>query len=132
MPKTILVIDDEKDMRVYLSTLFRQAGYEVVTADNGEEGLRLARETPPDLITLDVLMPRKSGVRAYQELRHAPETRDVPIVILTGLAQQQDLFGEELGSLPRPDAICDKPIDREVFLGRVKGLLGDAVSTDSS
>jgi CheY-like chemotaxis protein len=130
MPKTILVIDDEKDMRVYLTTLFRQAGYEVRAAENGEEGLRLAREAPPDLITLDVLMPRKSGVRAYQELRRMPETRSVPIVILTGLAQQEDLFGQELGELPPPDAICDKPIDRESFLGRVQGLLGDAVSTD--
>jgi CheY-like chemotaxis protein len=125
MAKKILVIDDEKDMRVYLGTLFRQAGYEVETAENGDEGVRMARQAPPDLITLDVLMPKKSGVNAYRDLRSSNETGDVPIVILTGLAQQEDFFGEELGSLPRPDAICDKPIERDVFLDKVRAILGD-------
>ena len=59
MAKTILIIDDEKDMRTYLGTLFQTAGYETRTAKNGEEGLALAIESPPDLITLDVLMPKK-------------------------------------------------------------------------
>lgn len=123
MAKTILIIDDEKDMRVYLQTLFQTAGYEVVTAENGDEGLRVAHRTPPSLITLDILMPRKSGVKAYRQLRTAPRTREVPVVILTGLARQEDFFGEELGDLPRPDAVVEKPIDRDLFLDRVQRLL---------
>lgn len=125
MAKTILIIDDEKDMRTYLGTLFQQAGYEIRTAANGEEGLAMALETPPDLITLDVLMPKKSGVRAYRDLRTGEATRSVPIVILTGLTQQEDLFGDELGDLARPDAMVEKPIDRENFLERVRGILGE-------
>jgi len=112
-------------MRVYLSTLFKKAGYEVDSAVNGEEGIRQAKISRPDLITLDVLMPRKSGIKAYQELRQDAALADIPIVILTGLTQQEDFFGAELGSLPRPQAVCDKPIDRDDFLQKVKDILGD-------
>ncbi len=125
MAKKILVIDDEKDMRVYLSTLFKKAGYDVVDAENGEAGLEAAKNAPPDLITLDVLMPKKSGVRAFRELRSAQETRDTPIIILTGLTRQEDFFGDELGNLRKPDAIVEKPIDRDAFLAKAKEILGD-------
>ena len=64
MAKKILIIDDENDMRVYLAALFRKAGYETKTASNGEEALLLADSFETDLITLDVLMPKCSGVRA--------------------------------------------------------------------
>jgi CheY-like chemotaxis protein len=125
MAKKILIIDDEKDMRVYLSTLFRKAGYETDAAENGEAGLALARAEHPDLITLDVLMPKKSGVRAYRELRTSPETSGIPIVILTGLTKREDFFGDDLGDLPRPDAMVEKPIEREEFLEEVRGILGE-------
>jgi CheY-like chemotaxis protein len=123
MAKKILIIDDEKDMRVYLSTLFRKAGYETETADNGEEGLRLAETFEPDLITLDVLMPKRSGVNAYRGLRSSPRTCGIPILVLTGLTRLDDFFGD-LGELPRPDALVEKPIDRETFLATVEELLG--------
>jgi len=124
MAKKILVIDDEQDMRIYLSTLFKKAGYEVEAAVNGEEGVETAASFAPDLITLDVLMPKKSGVRAYRELRSSEQTETVPIIILTGLTQQEDFFGEELGGVKPPDAIFEKPIEREPFLEAVAGLIG--------
>jgi CheY-like chemotaxis protein len=123
MAKKILIIDDEKDMQIYLGTLFRKAGYEIQTAANGEEGLKLAETFQPDLITLDVLMPKGSGVRAYRGLRSSSKTRAVPIVVLTGLTRLDDFFGD-LGDLPRPDAMVEKPIDRETFLHTVEQLLG--------
>jgi CheY-like chemotaxis protein len=122
MAKKILIIDDENDMRVYLGTLFRKAGYETKTAANGEEGLELAETFEPDLITLDVLMPKGSGVRAYRGLRTSSTTKTIPIVVLTGLTRLDDFFGD-LGDLPRPDAMVEKPIDRETFLTTVEGLL---------
>ena len=125
MTKRILVIDDENDMRVYLGTLFRKAGYEVEAAANGEEGVSLARANKPDLVTLDVLMPKKSGLRAYKELRTTAETADVPIIILTGLTQQEDFFGDDLGDLARPNAIVEKPIDRDEFLKKAKEVMGE-------
>lgn len=125
MAKKILIIDDENDMRVYLSTLFRKADYEVEVAVNGEEGLEIAKTVQPDLITLDVLMPRKSGVRAYRELRMHDATNSIPIIILTGLAQQEDFFGDEPGAVAKPNAIVEKPIDRDEFLKLAKEIMGD-------
>lgn len=125
MTKKILIIDDEKDMRVYLSTLFKKAGYEVEDAENGETGLEKARAGRPDLITLDVLMPKKSGVRAFRELRMNPATQETPIIILTGLTRQEDFFGNDLGKLRKPEAIVEKPIDRDDFLKKAKAILGD-------
>jgi len=124
MAKKILIIDDEKDMRVYLGTLFKKAGYEVEAAENGEQGVVKAGEFGPDLITLDVLMPKKSGVKAYRELRTAPETSAIPIIILTGLTQQEDFFGDEVGPAKKPDAIVEKPIEPDSFLETVKGVIG--------
>ncbi len=125
MAKRILIIDDEKDMRVYLEALFRKAGYETETAANGEEGIWLAEANQPDLITLDVLMPRKSGVKAYRGLRESEKTASIPIVVLTGLTRLDDFFGN-LGELPPPDALVEKPIDREVFLEKVQAIVGEA------
>ncbi len=123
MAKKILIIDDEKDMQVYLGTLFRKAGYETKTASNGEEGLDLADTFQPDLITLDLLMPKQSGVKAYRSLRISPRTDSIPIVVLTGLTRLDDFFGN-LGDLRAPDALVEKPIDRETFLAKVKELVG--------
>ena len=123
MAKKILIIDDEKDMRVYLGTLFRKAGYETETAANGDEGVAAAAQFKPDLITLDVLMPKKSGIKAYQTLRSGSMTRHIPVVILTGLTRREDFFGN-LGDLPKPEAVVEKPIDREGFLAQIAEILG--------
>jgi CheY-like chemotaxis protein len=125
MAKRVLIIDDEQDMRVYLEALFRKAGFETETAENGEEGVWLAEAHQPDLITLDVLMPRKSGIKAYRGLRSSEKTKAIPIVVLTGLTRLDDFFGD-LDNLPRPDALVEKPIDREAFLDTVRELVGSA------
>ena len=125
MAKKVLIIDDEKDMRTYLGTLFRKAGYETETAPNGEEGFKAAKTFGPNLITLDIMMPKKSGLKAYNELRTSPETKDIPIIVLTGLTKQEDFFGDNLGELARPEAIVEKPIDREKFLEQVRQLMGN-------
>jgi twitching motility two-component system response regulator PilH len=123
MAKKILIIDDEPDMRIYLETLFRTAGYETLDAANGIEGVELASTANPDLITLDIMMPKRSGVKAYSELRTGPQTRGIPVIVLTGLSRQDDFFGDDLGDLKRPEAIVEKPIDREAFLAKVEEIL---------
>jgi len=123
MTKKILIIDDEKDMRVYLEALFRKAGYDTETAENGEEGQWLAEAHRPDLITLDILMPKKSGIKAYRGLRTSDKTRSIPIVVLTGLTRLDDFFGD-LGDLPQPDELVEKPIERDDFLAKVGNLIG--------
>ncbi len=123
MAKKVLIIDDEQDMRVYLEALFRKAGYETETASDGEQGVWLAEAHQPDLITLDVLMPRKSGVKAYRSLRTSGATGTIPIIVLTGLTRLDDFFGD-LDNVPKPDALIEKPIDRDVFLKQVEALIG--------
>jgi CheY-like chemotaxis protein len=125
MAKKILIIDDEQDMRVYLGALFAKAGYQTASASNGDEGVELAKSFSPDLITLDVMMPKKSGLKAYNDLRLSPETAAIPIVVLTGLTKQEDFFGDNLGDLRRPEAIVEKPIDRESFLHTTKSIIGE-------
>ncbi len=125
MAKKVLIIDDEKDMRVYLEAIFRKEGWETATASNGEEGLWLAEANRPDLITLDVLMPKKSGVKAYRGLRSSEATQGIPIIVLTGLTRLDDFFGD-LGDLPRPDALVEKPVDRDAFVQEVQRLVGSA------
>ena len=123
MAHKILIIDDELDMQIYLKTLFKKAGFEAHVAKDGEEGLRLARELKPDLITLDILMPRQSGALAYEALRGSPETAAIPIVILTGLPSHEQLFSKTSEDLPPPDAVVEKPIDRETFVDQVTELI---------
>jgi len=125
MAKKVLIIDDEKDMRVYLEAIFRKEGYETETAENGEEGLWLAEANRPDLITLDVLMPKKSGIKAYRGLRSADSTKGIPIIVLTGLTRLDDFFGD-LGDLPKPDALVEKPVERDAFVEEVQRLIGVA------
>ena len=122
MAKKILIIDDEKDMRVYLEAVFRKAGYETESAADGDQGVWLAEARHPDLITLDVLMPKKSGVKAYRALRTSEKTASIPIIVLTGLTRSDDFFGD-FGELPRPEAVVEKPIERESFLKKVQELI---------
>jgi CheY-like chemotaxis protein len=122
MQKRILIIDDEEDMRVYLETLLARAGYSTAVAENGDAGVDMAVSFQPDLITLDLMMPKQSGIKAYQRLKGSVDTRRVPILVLTGLGRQKDFFG---GGMPQPEAVMDKPIDRDNFLSQVSQLLGN-------
>ena len=126
MAKTILIIDDEEDVRTYLETLFRNNGYETACAEDGERGLTVAREVKPDLVTLDILMPKQTGIMLYRQLRKDEQLAGVPIVVLTGLAQYRSFYAQDFRGTPPPDAFVEKPIDKEQFIETVKGLIGDA------
>ena len=87
--KRILVIDDEPDERLYISTLLEDNGYVTETAEDGNEGLEKAETVSPDLITLDITMPEKSGVRFYREIRKNPQLCKIPIVVITGVTAEK-------------------------------------------
>ena len=86
--KTILVVDDEPDIRDFLTTLLQDNGYETVTAGNGEEALDRVKEKSPHLVTLDITMPETSGVRFYRTMKESEEWKAIPIVIVTGIASE--------------------------------------------
>jgi signal transduction histidine kinase len=116
----ILVVDDETANRLLLRELLEPHGYAVVEAANGEDGLARAREARPDVILLDVMMPKLDGFEVCRRLKAAPETRVVPVLIVSSLsARQERLSGIEAGA----NDFVTKPIDRADLLLRVRNAL---------
>lgn len=120
MPGTVLVIDDEPDIQTYLSTLFEKEGLHVETADDGEEGFTRAQAVKPDLIFLDILMPRKTGIMLYRRLKKDEALASVPVVILTGLTQYRTFFAQDFEQVPHPEAFVEKPPKPDELLELVR------------
>ena len=91
MAKKILFIEDEAAMQKAMSDLLTVEKYEVVTAMDGEEGLRVAQEESPDLILLDLVLPKKDGFAVLNELQSGESTKDIPVIVLTNLETNQDI-----------------------------------------
>jgi two-component system phosphate regulon response regulator PhoB len=127
--KKILIVDDEPDVVTYLQTLLQDNGYETVGATDGVDGLAKVRETRPNLVTLDISMPRKSGVRMYREMREDPSLAAVPVVVVTavtGYGGDPEAFHKFLDTrkkVPPPEAFVAKPIERQGFLDTVARVL---------
>ncbi len=123
--KTILVVDDEADVVTYMTTLFEDHGYSVVACGTGGEAVDLAQRKKPDLVTLDIMMPEESGIKAYKELRKGKDTRHIPIIIVTGIDNPDlEKFMSTRRIAPPPDAYYEKPIDRDKLLAKVRELVG--------
>ena len=110
--KTIMVVDDEPNVRTFLSTVLDDAGFNVVTANDGVEAMEKIRQSPPDLISLDLMMPRKSGHKLLYELKKDSKLSRIPVLIVT--AHAHDEFGKSdlwpatccrTPSSPAPDPI---------------------------
>jgi CheY-like chemotaxis protein len=131
--KKILIVDDEDDIITYLSTLLSDAGYDVEVARDGVEAMAAVRKGPPALVSLDITMPNKSGVRFYREMREDPTLRAIPIVIVTGVTNPwaskagkgtlQDFLSTRK-QVPPPDGYFEKPVKRDAYLAKVAGILG--------
>lgn len=127
--KTILVVDDEKHIVTYLETLLRDNGYDTIAAPDGEVALKEMRTKKPDLVTLDITMPKMSGVRFYRELKEDPDLATTPVVIVTavtGYGGDPDEFKKFISTrkqVPPPDGYVAKPIDKQELLDTIKRLL---------
>jgi phosphate regulon transcriptional regulator PhoB len=120
MKPKILVVDDEPDAIELIQYNLRAAGYDVVTAADGEEALKKARATNPSLVLLDVMLPEVDGLEVCKTLRREPATATVPIIMLTAKAAEIDrVLGLELGA----DDYVTKPFSPRELILRVKSLL---------
>ena len=126
--KTILVVEDETDEVAYLTALFQDNGFAVMSAKNGLEGFQKAKAHHPDAITLDVTMPEESGVRMYRDLQEDASTADIPVVIITGVSHEFKRFIETRKRVPPPAGYFDKPPDRQQLLAKIRELVGGTVS----
>ena len=116
----ILIVDDERQSVRMAQVWLEAHGYEVITADDGEEGLEKAKSENPDLIILDVMMPKIDGYQVCSLLKNDAQYTNIPIILLTDKAQ--GIF-ERIGDKVGADAFITKPLSSKVLLGKVEGLL---------
>ena len=115
MPKQILVIDDDHNAVKYLSALLSEHGYDPVAAYDGAEGLQKIKQAKPDLIVLDVMMPKKSGFVLFKQLKQDNEYKDIPILMLTGVAGVlEELNDQEYKTLEKPYDSLREPLKKSL------------------
>lgn len=118
--KRILLVDDEKDLSDMVKMRLESNGYEVLTAYDGQEGLDKARREKPDLIILDLMLPKLDGYKVCRMLKFDEKHKGIPIVMFTSRVQDSDKkMGEEVGA----NAYITKPFEPETLLSTVQGLI---------
>jgi twitching motility two-component system response regulator PilH len=130
MEKKILIVEDEDDVIEFVSTVLRENGFSTVIARNGEEALEIIKEDRPDLVIMDILMPKQSGIRMYRKLKTTEALKQIPVVIYSGIARRtylrtqaarEEIEGE---TVPEPEAYVEKPAKPEYLADIVKKVLG--------
>ena len=130
MGKKVLVVDDDADIRMLNKSIVEESGYTSIEAADGQEGLKMAKNENPDLIILDVLMPKQSGVRMYRELVTDKSLKSIPIILLSGIAKRTFLRSQKAltqfggAKVPEPEVYLEKPIEPEELANRIKEALG--------
>jgi CheY-like chemotaxis protein len=129
MAQRVLVVDDELDIRIYISTLLETNGYKPLLAEDGLLGLDIARNERPSLIILDVMMPRESGITMYRELKKDPELNKIPVIMLSALSRKTFLHSQKVldeyadEKIPEPEAYIEKPPEPDELLAAIQKSL---------
>ncbi len=126
--KTILVVDDEPDVREFLSACMKDAGFQVKTAEDGVDGFEKIEKYMPDLVTVDMVMPRRSGINLIRKLKKEKNMASIPVIVIT--AHAQDEFGEEdiskfdgFATHLKPRYIMEKPITPDTLIKAICNIL---------
>ena len=120
MKKRILLIEDETDLVMTMRFRLEDVGYEIIVAVDGQEGLDRAQDGNPDLILLDLMLPKVNGFKVLKTLKADARYSKIPVIIFTARAQAADKkIGEELGA----DAYITKPFDADMLLAKIKELI---------
>jgi len=131
-PKLILIVDDEMDMRIFLSTIAKICGYASMAAKDGKEGMEKARDAKPDLLILDVMMPGEGGIQMYRQIRTDENLKETPIIMLSAIAKKTfyhylSMLNVRMGeSIPEPQAYIEKPPEAEELMAIIKSILEKA------
>lgn len=126
---TVLVVDDEPDVVNYFSSVLEDAGLNVLTAFDGDQAMEVLGQHAVDLISLDLVMPRKSGIRLFMELRRTPDWSDIPVVFVTGHAKDPDVKKDVASvmadsTMVGPSLYLEKPVTPESYLSHICKILG--------
>ena len=133
MPDKILIVDDDPDVVLFLSTVLKDHGYITVDASNGREGLERAKSDHPDLILLDLMMPKKSGIALLSDLKKDDMLKAIPVIMVTGVSGETGIDleaffkkgttgGPERNAL-KPEGYVEKPVDPQKLLKMIKDVL---------
>lgn len=120
--KKVLIVDDEMDMRIFISTLLETSGYRPIIATNGEEGIHKAHKHKPAAIILDVLMPKSGGVQMYREVKTDENLKNIPVIMISAIAKKTFLHSMQMlnshrgQTVPEPEAYIEKPPETEELL----------------
>ena len=118
--KKILIVDDEKDLVETVVFQLQISGYDAIVAYDGQEGLDKARKEKPDLIILDIMLPKMDGYKVCGLLKNDSRYTKIPIIMFTAKAQESDIkLAKEVGA----EAYITKPFEEEILLGKIKELL---------
>ena len=118
--ETILIVDDEEDIIELIQYNLKSEGYDILSATTGEQAIKIAKQTRPDLMVLDLMLPGIDGLEVTQYLRSNDETRDIPIVMLTAKGEESDIVtGLEMGA----NDYISKPFSPRELTARVRGIL---------
>lgn len=129
MGKTkIAVIDDERDVVTYLISALQDNGFEVCSASNANDGFNLIRSEQPDLICIDILMPKETGYSLYRRIQEDESLKDIPVVIITGMNIQHENIRSGPGNTDpegdfKPDGYIEKPVNISQFITTIKKLV---------
>jgi two-component system phosphate regulon response regulator PhoB len=127
--KKVLIVDDEMDMRIFLSTLLQTSGYRPIIASNGEEGIQKARQHKPAAIILDVLMPKAGGVQMYRQVKTDENLKKIPVIMISAIAKKTFFHSMQMlnryrgQSVPEPEAYIEKPPETEELLQTLEKCL---------
>ena len=134
MAKKILIVDDDPDAILFISTVLEDHGYRTVDARNGLEGLEAVRKEQPDLVLLDLMMPQKSGISLLCDMKTDETLREIPVIMVTGVAGEtgidlecflQRASGRSSGPVSLgPEGYIEKPIEPAKLMTLIKGFLG--------
>jgi len=118
--KKILVIDDEEDMQKLVKIRLEQEGFSVITAGDGEKGIRAAELEMPDLILMDIMMPNMDGYSCLKEIRKIPGIKDTPVLMLSGKEEEKirDLF-----AFQKISGYMEKPFELDNLVAKIKEIL---------
>ncbi len=119
-PKKILLVDDDEEILKLLTIRFKQEGFEVITAVDGEGSIKRAEEEAPHLVVLDIVMPGMDGYTVLKEMRRNPKTRDIPVIMLSGKEEEKvrDLF-----AFQHISDYIEKPFELDDLVSRVNKVL---------
>ena len=130
MSKKVLVVDDDPDVRLFSVTVLEEHGYAPLEAGDGVEGLKMIKAEKPDLVILDIMMPRQSGIRLYRELKTDKSLKNIHVIVLSGIAKRTFMRSQkaltEFGGaeVPEPEVYLEKPVEAEDLADTIKKVIG--------